>query len=94
MIKNFNQRNMLVKELARSDIIVSNDDYKIYFDFLQKQRQLKQLINKLIQDEMFHMIYKKSPSMETKNTKNDIINILQSVIISLESCDPLQNRKL
>ena len=38
---------------------------------------------------MFHMIYKKSPSMETKNTKNDIINILQTIINTLEQCDPL-----
>jgi len=48
LIRNFNQRNLLVKELARTDIIVSSEDYKIYFDFLQRQRQMKQLINKLV----------------------------------------------
>lgn len=37
------------------------------------------LTNKLIQDEMFHMVYNKSPSLETKNTKIDIINILLSM---------------
>jgi len=40
------------------------------------------------------MIYKKSPSMETKNTKNDIINILQTIINTLDESDPVQNRKL
>jgi len=32
---------------------------------------------------MFHMVYKKGPGMETKNTKNDIINILESMIKEL-----------
>jgi len=38
LIQNFNQRKLLVTELVRSDIIVSNDDYIIYFNFLQKQK--------------------------------------------------------
>lgn len=76
LIQYFNQRQALLKELVRTEIIVSKDDYMIYFNFLSKQRLMKQLINKLVQDEMFHMVYKKSPSMETKNTKKDIINIL------------------
>lgn len=71
-IKNFNQRDLLVKELVRTDIIVSELDHQQYVNFLGKQRQLKQLTNKLVQDEMYHMIYKKSPSAETRNTKVDI----------------------
>lgn len=35
------------------------------------------LIEKLVQDEMFHMVYKKSPSVETNSTKKDIISILK-----------------
>jgi len=79
LIRNFNQRDSLIKELARTDIIVSADDYRTYINFLSKQRQLRQLTNKLIQDEMYHMIYKKSPGSETKNTKTDIKNILNAL---------------
>ena len=38
LIQNFNQRHLLVRELVRSEIIVSKDDYEVYFNFLQKQR--------------------------------------------------------
>ena len=34
LIKNFNQRDYLVKELSRTDIIVSRGDFDIYFNFL------------------------------------------------------------
>ena len=94
MIKNFNQRDYLLKELARTDIIVSAQDYNIYLNFLQKQRQLRQMINKLVQDEMYHMIYKKSPGTETKNTKNDIINILDAMALELKNSDAIQLRRL
>jgi hypothetical protein len=40
------------------------------------------------------MIYKKSPSMETKNTKNDIVNILKVMIKELLASEPIQLRKL
>ena len=43
---------------------------------------------------MFHMIYKKSPSMETKNTKNDIVNILKVMTKELIASDAIQLRKL
>jgi hypothetical protein len=36
LIKTFNQRDMLVKELARTDIIVSKEDHSLYYGFLQK----------------------------------------------------------
>lgn len=65
LIQNFNQRHILARELVRTEIIVSKDDYEVYFNFLQKQRQVKLLIEKLVRDEMFHMVYKKSPSVET-----------------------------
>ena len=68
---------------------MSKDDYDIYFKFLQQQRQLKMLTNKLIQDEMFHMVYNKSPSLETKNTKIDIINILLNMKSELQSADEI-----
>ena len=40
------------------------------------------------------MIYKKSPSMETKNTKNDIVNILKVITKDLMTADAIQLRKL
>ena len=83
LIKNFNQRDLMVKELSRSDLIVTSDDYNVYLSFIAKQRQLRQLINKLVQDEMFHMVYNKSPGNETRNTKNDIINILDGISAEL-----------
>jgi hypothetical protein len=41
LIKNFNQRDLLVKELARTELIVNQVDYRVYLNFLSKQRQLK-----------------------------------------------------
>lgn len=35
-IKNFNQRDILVKELVRTDIIVSQQDHNQYLAFLLK----------------------------------------------------------
>ena len=68
-----------MKELVRTDIIVSKEDYDQYKSFLLKQRQVNQLVNKLVNDEMKHMIYKKSPSSETKNTKIDLKNIFDGL---------------
>lgn len=94
LIKNFNQRDLLVKELSRTDIIVSVEDYRLYINFLSKHRQLNQLTNKLIQDEMYCMIYKKGASPETKNTRNDIINILTTMSKDLRKADELDRLKL
>jgi len=55
---------------------------------------MKQLIDKLIQDEMFHMIYKKSPSVETNNTKKDITNILLTMRQEMQSADVVKMRQL
>ena len=57
LLKNFMQRDMVIKELSCTDIIVSSSDTVIYTSFVQKQRQLKEKTQKCIQDEMFHMMY-------------------------------------
>jgi hypothetical protein len=36
LIKNFNQRDILIKELSRTELIVSPADYRIYTNFLSK----------------------------------------------------------
>ena len=36
IIKNFNQRDNLIRELARTDLIVSKDDFETYYTFLQQ----------------------------------------------------------
>lgn len=94
LISTFLQRETLIRELARTDIIVSPQDYRTYINFLSKQRQLKQLTIKLIQDEMFHMIYKKSPGQETNNTKNDIGNILAAISKDVEKADTIEKKRL
>jgi hypothetical protein len=62
LIQYFQQREKLMNELTRTELIVSGNDYNLYVDFLGKQDQLKKLINKVIYDEMVYMINKKSPS--------------------------------
>jgi hypothetical protein len=62
-MKNMNQRDLLVKELSRIEIIVNTEDHKLYMSFCAKHFQLKLLIKKLVKDEMSHMIYKKSPNV-------------------------------
>ena len=63
---------------------MSQDDHNQYLSFLLKQRQVNQLTNKLVNDEMQHMIYKKSPSSETRNTKIDLKNIFDGLKIDLQ----------
>lgn len=41
LIKNFSQRDLVVQELARTDLIVTSDDYAVYLSFVAKQRQLR-----------------------------------------------------
>lgn len=94
LITHFNQRDHLVKELSRSEIIVSEHDYRIYLNFLSKQRQLKQLTHKLILDEQAYMVYKKSPGTETKNTKNDIKNILSAMSKDIRSAEPIEKKRI
>jgi hypothetical protein len=36
---------------------------------------------------MFHMVYNKSPGNETRNTKNDIINILEGISSELQKTE-------
>ena len=38
MIKEFNQKELLVNELMKTTLIVSNDDYHTHIKFLLKQR--------------------------------------------------------
>lgn len=84
----------MLKELSRTEIIVSPQDYRIYINYLSKQRQLKQLTNKIVQDEMFHMIYKKSPGTETKNSKSDIVNILKAISQDISVANVVEKKRL
>jgi hypothetical protein len=43
---------------------------------------------------MFHMVYNKSPGNETRNTKNDIINILDGLAQELQRAEMIQLKKL
>jgi len=43
---------------------------------------------------MFHMIYRKSPGTETKNTKNDIINIMDAMSKEIVKSDELDKKRL
>lgn len=43
---------------------------------------------------MFHMIYRKSPGSEAKNTKNDIINILDAMCKEMAKADELDKKRL
>jgi len=52
------------------------------------------LTTKIVQDEMFHMIYKKSPGTETKNSKSDIVNILKAISNDLANADVVLKKKL
>lgn len=94
LISTFVQREQMIKELSRTEIIVSPQDYRIYINYLSKQRQLKQLTNKIVQDEMFHMIYKKSPGTETKNSKLDIVNILKAISNDIAIANPVDKKRL
>lgn len=94
LISTFIQREQMLKELSRTEIIVSPQDYRIYINYLSKQRQLKQLTNKIVQDEMFHMIYKKSPGTETKNSKSDIVNILKAISQDISVANVVEKKRL
>jgi hypothetical protein len=94
LLKNFTQRDLVVKELAKTDLIVSNSDYLIYYNFIQKQRKLKEKTHQLIQDEMYHMIYQKQPNLDTKTTKEEVMEILNYFMDQLKKANDVELRRM
>jgi hypothetical protein len=56
MIKEFNQKELLVNELMKTSLIVSNDDYHTHIKFLLKQRYLKTNIEQMLENEIIWAI--------------------------------------
>ena len=56
MIKEFNQKELLVNELMKTSLIVSNDDYHTHIKFLLKQRYLKKHIQHMLHNEIIWSI--------------------------------------
>jgi len=56
MIKEFNQKELLVNELMKTSLIVSNDDYHTHIKFLLKQRFLKTNIQQMLHNEVIWAI--------------------------------------
>jgi hypothetical protein len=52
------------------------------------------MVNKLVYDEITHMVNQKSPALDTWNTCNDLICLLAQTIEKLYSVDPVMLRKL
>jgi len=56
LIFNFTQRDRLIDELSKVEIIVTPDDYAFFYDVLDRQRKLNVLIRRLDRDEKYHSI--------------------------------------
>jgi len=56
LIFNFSQRDRLMDELSKVEIIVTPDDYTFFYDVLDRQRKLNVLIRRLDRDEKYRTI--------------------------------------
>ena len=56
LIYNFTQRDRLIEELSKVEIIVTTDDYAFFYDILDRQRKLNVLIRRLDRDEKYHTL--------------------------------------
>ena len=56
LIFNFSQRDKLIDELSKVEIIVTPDDFAFFYDVLDRQRKLGILIRRLDRDEKYHTI--------------------------------------
>jgi hypothetical protein len=57
LIKNFNQRDLLIKELSRTEVVVNAQEYDVHARVLKRMRELKVQLTSLLRDEEYgHMI--------------------------------------
>ena len=93
LIKNFNQRDLLIKELSRTEIVVNAQEYDVHLRILKRMRDLKIHLSNLMRDEKYsHMI--EIPPNQTKTTKDKIVQTLHELNSELRSQDPLTKRRL
>lgn len=93
LIKNFNQRDILIKEICRTEVIVNGDDAEIHLDFLQKIRMLKSLLTSMMRIEKYSSIVD-VPHINARGAKDKIVAILNTLIQQMKDTDPLTRRRL
>lgn len=92
LIRNFNQRDILIKELCRTEILVNFDQFQEHQEFLSNLRQLKQQQNYLMRNEMYsHMLGLQGQS--SKPIKDKVVVIIQNMNKAMRSTDPLTRRR-
>ena len=92
LIRNFNQRDILIKELCRTEILVNFDQYQEHQEFLSNLRQLKQQQNYLMRNEMYsHMLGHQGQS--SKPIKDKVVVIIQNMNKTMRNTDPLTRRR-
>jgi hypothetical protein len=92
LIKNFNQRDILTKELSKTDIVVNETEYEIHVRTLRYMRNLRISLNLLMRDERYKNFI--GSDGKTQENKETIINILGFLKNDLKSLDPLSKRRL
>ena len=77
LIFNFSQRDRLMDELSKVEIIVTPDDYTFFYDVLDRQRKLNVLIRRLDRDEKYRTVdVQCQDKSKTELTKNEIMKIV------------------
>jgi len=53
LIKNFNQRDILIAELSRTEVVINNDEFDTHLNTLKRMRHLKIGLMNLMRDEKY-----------------------------------------
>lgn len=92
LIKNFNQRDILIRELSKTDIVVNETEYEIHLRTLRHMRNLRVNLTILMRDERYKSMI--GSDGKTQENKEKIISILNMLKGDLKSLDPLSKRRL
>lgn len=93
LIRNLNQREIMVKELSKTEIIVTRSDYELHLKFFENLRILELNLDGMNLDEKYNRIIK-IPQIRTRGYKQKVIDILREMIKEMKQHEPFTLRKL
>ncbi|CDW72551.1 inositol-triphosphate receptor [Stylonychia lemnae] len=89
LVMNFKQRQTLMQELIKVELIISNQDQQEYQDFKFQTYRLKEHIDQLISDDLKYLFFTNPDNEKKKKCIQDVTNILRGLTQSLKQ-EPLR----
>ena len=93
LIRNLNQRDILIKELSKTEIIVDPVDYRLHLKFFENLKVLTESLDGLMIDEKYNRMIN-IPQMQTKALKDKVVNLIQEMTNDMKRVEPLTLRRV